>query len=507
MAEAQIDTFGVFISSLGEVLAWPTVGFMLLGMLIGFWVGILPGLGGGTTLALMLPFVFTMPPVTAFAFLLGMHSVTSTTGDITSVLFGVPGEGTSAATVFDGFPLTKQGQAGRALGVVLFSSLVGAVFGALVLALLVPFVQPIVLSFGPPEFFMLALLGLSFVIGLSGRSIVKGLLMAGLGLILATVGQDPGTARLRYTFGQPYLFDGVGLIPVAVGAFAVPSIIEMMALKTSIARVDIGEVRGSFQGIKDTFHYWWLTLRCSAIGVIIGIIPGIGGGAAQFIAYAHAQQTSKRKDLFGRGSIEGLLAAGSVNNSKEGGSLLPTVAFGIPGSSAMAILLGAFIVTGLTPGPKMLTDNLNVTFSMVWTIVIANIIAVAISFLFLKQIALLTFVKGTLLVPFLVFLIAMGAYTTNNDWLDIVTMLAFGALGYAATVWKWPLAPLLLGLVLGETAETNFFLSYSLFGWGWFTRPLVIVLGLVTIVGLLYPYTSAFATHVLVRRGAARRVE
>src|SRR5215207_8396447 len=200
MPEAQVDIWGVFFQAFGQVLEWPTFGWMLAGMLLGFWVGILPGLGGGTALALMLPFVFTMTPIAACAFLLGMYSVVATTGDITSVLFGVPGEGVSAATVFDGYPLTKQGQASRALGIVLFGSLVGAVLGAFSLALMVPIIRPVVLSFGPPEFFMLAVLGLSFIIGLSGKSVAKGLLMAGFGLLLSTVGQDPGTARLRFTF-------------------------------------------------------------------------------------------------------------------------------------------------------------------------------------------------------------------------------------------------------------------------------------------------------------------
>jgi TctA family transporter len=339
---------------------------------------------------------------------------------------------------------------------------------------------------------MLAVLGLSFIIGLSGKSVAKGLLMAGFGLLLSTVGQDPGTARLRYTFGEPYLFDGIGLVPVAVGLFAVPSLLEMMALKVSVSRISLDQVsiRDSFQGVRDTLQNWWLLLRATFIGIVIGLIPGLGGGVAQFVAYAHAQQTSKRKDLFGKGSIEGLLAAGTVNNSKEGAALMPTVAFGIPGSSGMAILLGAFLITGLTPGPKMLTENLNVTFSMVWTIVLANIICVTVCFIFLKQLALLTFIRGSILVPFLLFLIGMGAYTANNEWLDIVLMLVFGAIGIAAQRWNWPVAPLLLGLVLGKTAETNFYLSQSLFGNAWLTRPIVLVLLVVTALGLCWPLIS-----------------
>ena len=501
MADVQVDTLGTFVSSLFQVLQWPTFGFMLIGMFIGFWVGILPGIGGGTTLALMLPFVFTMDPVTAFVFLLGMRAVTNTTGDITSVLFGVPGEGTSAATVFDGYPMTKNGQAGRALGIVLFSSLVGAVFGALFLALSVPFVRPIVLSFGPPEFFMLAVLGLSFVASLSGVSIVKGLMMGGFGMLLATVGQDPGTARLRFTFGEPYLFDGINLVPVAIGLLAVPSIIEMMATKTSIARSGVHDVSGSFEGVKDNLRHWWLNIRCGVIGVFIGVVPGIGGGAAQFVAYAHALQTSRHKEEFGRGSPEGLIAAGSVNNSKEGGDLLPTLAFGIPGSAGMAILLGAFLITGITPGPAMLTTNLHVTFAMVWTIVVANIIVVAFCFLFIRQLAWITFVKGSILVPYLVFLIAVGSYTANNAWGDIIMMMIFGAAGWVAAQWRWPVAPLLLGLVLGDMTERNYFLSYSLYGFSWLGRPLVVGIAIVTILGLAWPLIQ----ERLDRRAAGRR--
>jgi TctA family transporter len=489
MADVQVDIWGVFFQSLGQVVEGGTLVWMLVGMAVGFWVGILPGLGGGTALALMLPFVFTMQPITAFAFLLGMHSVTATTGDITSVLFGVPGEGTSAATVFDGYPLTKQGQASRALGIVLFSSLIGAIFGAFALALMVPIIRPVVMSFGPPELFMLAVLGLSFIIGLSGRSVAKGLLMAGVGLLLSTVGQDVGTARLRFTFGEPYLFDGISLVPVAVGLFAVPSLLEMMVLKASVSRVSLDQVnvRDSFRGIRDTFEHWWLVLRATFIGIACGVVPGIGGGVSQFVAYAHAQQTSKHRELFGKGSIEGLLAAGAVNNAKEGASLMPTVAFGIPGSSSMAILLGAFIITGLTPGPKMLTEHLDVTFGMVWTIVVANIICVAVCFILLKQLALLTFVRGSILVPFLLFLVAMGAYTANNQWLDIVLMLIFGAVGVAAQQWGWPVPPLLLGLVLGKTLETNFYLADQLFGSAWLTRPIVMVLLVLVAIALSWP--------------------
>lgn len=491
----------VFLASLGTVLQWPTVGLLLLGVAIGFVVGILPGLGGAVTLALMLPFIYDMQPIPAFAFLLGMHAVVATTGDITSVLFGIPGEATTVATIFDGHPMAQRGEAGRALGAVLFSSLVGAIIGAFALAISVPIMRPLVLSFGPPEFLMLALLGLTFVVSLSGQNLLRGFLMGALGFAAALVGLDPFAGRPRLILGQLYLWDGLSIIPVVIGMFAIPETLMLMSTRGSIAKVEaVQRITRVADGVVDTIRHWWLTLRCSLIGVFIGIIPGMGGATAQFLAYAHAQQTSKHPEEFGKGSIEGVLAAGSVNNSKEGGSIIPTVAFGVPGSTSTAILLGAFLILGLVPGPDMLTKNLNVTFAMVWIIVLANIVAVIGSLLLLRQLAALTFVKGTLLVPFLLLLITLGAYTTHSDPLDIVVMLVFGAVGWAAVRWDWPRAPFLLAFVLGATVERYLFISHQLYEWAWLGRPIVLVLIALSLAGLLQALRHR---RTMVQRAAA----
>jgi TctA family transporter len=478
----------VFFSSLLEVLAPHTFGVMLLGIAVGLVVGILPGLGGAATLALMLPFVYPMDAISAFAFLLGMHAVTATTGDITAVLFGIPGEATSAATVLDGYPMTRRGEAGRALGAVLFSSFIGALVGAVVLAVSVPVIRPVVLAFGPPEFLMLTVLGLSFIISLAGRDMIKGFIMAAFGFLAAMVGLDPQSSIQRFTFGSLYLWDGINVVPVVVGLFGGAEVLQLMMMRGSIAqRRDDRPIAGVLQGVRDTFEHWWLTLRASAIGVGIGLIPGMGGAVSQFIAYAHAQQTSKHPETFGKGNVEGVLAAGAVNNSREGGNLIPTVAFGIPGSISMAILLSVFLLKGLVPGPAMLTKNLNVTYSMVWIIVLSNLIAVGLSFLFLNRLARISHVKGTLLVPFLLVLTAFGAYTAHNSLSDIVLMLAAMAVGIAAIRWDWPRAPLLLALVLGDIAERYLFLSYSLYEWTWLARPLVVGFAVVTVAGVLWP--------------------
>ncbi|MGH2437408.1 MAG: tripartite tricarboxylate transporter permease, partial [bacterium] len=373
------------LAALVEVLHWDAMSFMLIGIALGFWVGLLPGFGGGTTLALMLPFVYRMEPVQAFAFLLGMHAVTATTGDITSILFGIPGEGTTAATILDGYAMSKKGQAGRALGAALTSSLIGAIIGAAALALAIPIVRPLVLAFGSPELFMLAIMGISFIAALSPggtRGMLRGFLAGCLGLALAAVGPDPQSGHHRYTFGSLYLWDGLDLVPVLVGFFAIPEIINLAVRGTAIAgKAPTGKLGGVLEGVRDTFRHFWLTIRCSLIGTYIGIVPGMGGAVAQWMAYAHATQsakTPKEREGFGQGDVRGVLGPGAANNSKEGGDLIPTVAFGVPGSSSMAILLGGFLLVGLTPGPEMLTRHLNVTLSMVWTIVLANVITVTV---------------------------------------------------------------------------------------------------------------------------------
>ena len=467
---------------------------MLIGIGIGFAVGILPGLGGPTTLALMLPFVFKMTPVEAFAFLLGMAAVTNTTGDITSILFGIPGEPTTASTIVDCHPMAKNGEAGRALGAAIMSSLFGALFGAVVLALAIPIVRPLVLTFGSPEFFMLALLGITFVAALSGEAVLKGLAAGCLGLWFATIGLAPVSAIQRYTFGQLFLWDGIGLVPVTIGFFAIPEVIDLAVQGSSIAKVEVGRLGGVWQGVRDTFTHWLLVLRCSAIGTFVAIIPGMGAATTQWLAYAHAVQSSPNRERFGRGAVEGVLGPGAANNSTLGGSLVTTIAFGVPASVTMAILMGAFLIQGLVPGPSMLMPapkgHLAVTLAMVWTIVVSNVITVAICFLFLRQLVRITEVRGALLIPFILMLIAVGAFAEKNVFEDVMIVLVFGALGWVMNRFGWPRPPLLLGLVLGPLAENKLFLSTDNYGLAWLLRPGVLVLLAVILVGLFWPIVS-----------------
>jgi putative tricarboxylic transport membrane protein len=487
----MLEMFGALFAGLIQVFNWSTFSLMMIGIAVGFVVGILPGLGGPTAMALMLPFIFKMSAVEAFAFLLGMTAVTATTGDITSVLFGVPGEPTTASTIVDGHSMARNGEAGRALGAVLMSSLVGAIFAGVALAVAIPVIRPLVLSCGSPEFFMLALLGITFVASLSGEDQLKGIIAGGIGLMLATIGLDPISGIQRYTFGQLFLWDGIGLVPITIGFYAIPETIELAVLGTSIAQQKVEKIGGVMEGVKDTFRHWWLVIRCSALGTFTAIIPGMGAATTQWLAYAHAVQSSPDKERFGKGDVRGVLGPGAANNSTLGGSLITTIAFGVPASVVMAILLGAFIIQGIVPGPDMLLPppkgKLDLTFSFVWVIIISNFITVAVCFLFLNTLAKVTQVRGSLIIPLILLLIYLGAFAEKNAFQDMIVVLFFGGLGWIMEKLKWPRPPVLLGLVLGPLAENRLFLASDNYGVAWTWRPGVLIIFAVTLVGIFYP--------------------
>jgi putative tricarboxylic transport membrane protein len=487
----MLEMFTALLSGLIQVFNWSTFSLMIIGIAVGFVVGILPGLGGPTAMALMLPFIFKMSAVEAFAFLLGMTAVTATTGDITSVLFGVPGEPTTASTIVDGHAMARNGEAGRALGAVLMSSLVGAIFAAVALAIAIPVIRPLVLSFGSPEFFMLALLGITFVASLSGEDQLKGIIAGGIGLMLATIGLDPISGIQRYTFGQLFLWDGIGLVPITIGFYAIPETIELAVLGTSISQQKVEKLGGVMEGVRDTFRHWSLVIRCSALGTFTAIIPGMGAATTQWLAYAHAVQSSPNKERFGKGDVRGVLGPGAANNSTLGGSLITTIAFGVPASVVMAILLGAFIIQGIVPGPDMLIPppkgKLDLTFSFVWVIIISNMITVAVCFLFLNTLAKVTQVRGSLIIPLILLLIYLGAFAEKNAFQDMIVVLFFGGLGWIMEKLQWPRPPVLLGLVLGPLAENRLFLASDNYGMAWTWRPGVLIIFAVTLVGVLYP--------------------
>lgn len=483
---AVIETF---FEGLALVVQWPSIGYLLLGILFGLWLGAVPGLGGITGLVILLPFTFAMDPVPAFALMLGMFAPVAASDTISSVMLGIPGTAASQATILDGHPLAKQGQATRALGAAYFVSAVGGVLGGIVMALSMPLALPLILSFGTPEFFLLGVLGLTMVGAVSGGAASKGVTAAVIGLLISQVGFPVASDDARYTFELPYLLDGFPIIPVVLGLFGIPEMLELASRNSSISRVDADQMKGGgvIAGLRDAIRHKWLVLRCSMIGIYIGMLPGMGGAIADWVAYGHAVQSAKDKSQFGKGDIRGVIAPESANNAVAGGSLIPTLALGIPGSAGMAILLGALLIQGLTPGREMLTDKLDITFSMVWMLILANVIGAGFLMLWGRQVAKAAFVNGHYIVPAVILFLFMGAWLNQPDLLNWISLLGFGALGFILKKAGWPRPPVVLGFVLGPIMENAFVLSMQSFTFTQAaTRPIAIIIVIIIVVAFYY---------------------
>lgn len=466
--------------------------FLASGVLIGLVLGLLPGVGGTIGLAILLPFTFAMDPFTALAFLLGLSAVTATGDTIPAVLFGVPGTSGAQATILDGLPMTKKGEAGRALSAAYTASLIGGVFGALVLAVAIPVIRPLIMHIGIPELLAMTILGISVVAILSGKAPLRGLAAGGIGIMLAMVGSDQQTGTLRWTFDTIYLWDGLPLIPMTLGLFALPELCDLATRRSSMTNARSStRFEGIFQGAQDTLRNWWLVARCSSLGSAVGAIPGLGSSVVDWFAYGHALRSEKRaNESFGKGDVRGVIAPESANSALQGGALVPTIAFGIPGSTGMAILLGAFVIHGLVPGPDMLGRHLDITYSMVWSVAIANIIGAGLCFLFSGYFARIATLRYTLIIPFILIVMYVGVFKSTQDWNDIIVLLIFGAIGWVMKQLKWPRPPLILGFVLGALVERYFYISLDIYGWTWLTRPAVIVILLLALWGLLRPLMS-----------------
>lgn len=490
---------GLIADSFATLVLDPSLWLVMLAAVpLGMVFGAIPGLGGKLGIVLSIPLVFGMEKVHGCVFLISMHSVVHTGGSIPSILLGIPGTGPDAATVCDGYPMAQRGEGGRALGASLAASAVGGVLGAVFLAALIPVVGPIVLAFGPAEYFFLALLGLTFVGAVSGGDLGKGVLVGALGLMLAFVGSEEQTGVQRFSFGQTFLWDGVDTITAVIGIFAIPECLALAAGESISGnrlsprtRYGFGEL---FEGVKDVGRHWGLTLRTSFIGAVIGLIPGLGGDVASWMCYGHAVQHSKTPERFGHGAVEGVIGPEAANNSKEGGALLPTLFFGIPGSSGMAVMLGALVVLGVQPGPEMAREHLDLVWVLIWTLVIANILA-ALMFLALgRWLALVVHLRAGLLVPFVLLLACVGSFLGGGAWENLFVLIALGALGCGLKRHHWPRAPFVIGLVLGPIMEVSLHQSLTIWGPSFVFRPVALALAAATV-----------ATVVVSIRAAGRR--
>ena len=478
---------------------WQVFSMLLIGTLAGVIIGVTPAIGGLVGCALFLPFMFKMAPEQALPALLAIEAVSYTGGAVTAILLNVPGTGPSAATMLDGFPMTQKGEPGRAMGAAIFSSVLGGVSTVPLALLMIPLVIPFVLIIKTPDMVFLVVLGLAFMAILARGSIIKGLISGGLGLLFAFVGIQAITCVPRFTFGSFYLLDGLGLIPVCLGLFAVAELVDMsVAGRATILSVQVvrGRMSDLFEGVKDVFRHLWLFVRCTLIGYVIGLIPGIGAEAAVFVSYAHAKQSSKNPETFGTGRVEGVIAPESANNSKEAGALLTTLAFGIPGSAGMALVLGGFMMVGIVPGPGLLIDYPELCFTMLLSIVVANLIAGAICFFGAPYLIKVTGVHFHYLFSLIIVLVFLGAFARSESLLAILVALAFGVLGYAMKKFGYSRPAVVLAFILGMLFEENFFHALHMHGPLFFLRPISLILIAITIALL----GSGSITPLLKRR-------
>lgn len=475
-----------------QIVTGPHLFYLAIGVLVGLTVGLLPGLGGISGMALVLPFIYGMDPGSALAMMIGVAAVTTTSDTFPSVLMGIPGSSGSQATVLDGFPMAKKGEAARALGAAFAASLIGGVVGAVVLTFAFVAARPILLAIGFAEQLMLVVFALTLVGMLTGASMLKGLAACGLGLLVGTVGAATATGQYRMTFDQLYLTDGIPLVIIALGLFAVPEIVDVLRRQGAISeRTTLG--RGLFEGVRDVLRNKWLVLRCSALGSVIGAMPGLGGTVIDWLAYGHVVQSSKDKSQFGKGDVRGVIAPESANNAKEGGALVPTLLLGIPGSGTMALLLGGLVLIGVTPGRSMVTTNIDLSYVIIWSIALANILGALICIAVARPIASLTTIRYALIAPFMIVLIFFAAFQATRAWEDLLALVAIGIVGIFMKRFGWSRAALLIGFVLSERLEAAFYRSAQIYGWELFQRPLALFLIALTLVSVYFTLRNRVA--------------
>ncbi len=487
------------LSDAWALILQPVVlGYLVLGVVMGLCIGVFPGLGGIAGLSLLLPFMFGMDPILGLALMVGMVAVVPTSDTFASVLMGIPGSSASQATVLDGFPMAKKGKAARALSAAFASSLFGGLVGATFLTGFILIARPVVLEFRTPELLMITIFGLSMVGILAGRVAIKGLVAAGLGMLIGTIGEGASSGDLRMSsYDFPYLTDGLKLVIVGLGIFAIPEIISLLRKDRAISsEPQLGG--GWLEGVRDWFANIWLSVRCSIIGVIVGVIPGLGGSVVDWIAYGHAVQTTKDKSNFGKGEVRGVIGPESSNNAKEGGGLVPTLLFGIPGSGSMAIFIGAIALLGsgqIEVGPAMLQNNLDITYSIVWLLALANVVGTVICIAASGGIAKLTTIRFVLLAPFLFMIISFAAFQSGQNLMDLVALFGIGLLGILMRRFDWSRPAFLIGFVLSTPAENYANQAVQIassrfrkgFGEGleYIFSPIVIVLLIITVISVV----------------------
>lgn len=479
------------LSALTSIFSPLGILFNAIGVLLGIIFGALPGLNGVVGVALLLPLTYSMAPEYGLIMLSGLYMGATYGGSISAILLNCPGTGEAACTALNGNPMAKKGKAKEALLYSLFASGFGGLFGAIVMLCFTPILAKMALKFGPPELFLVSVMGLAVVGSLMGNSLAKGFFSVAFGLILSIVGMDVTSVNFRFTFNNMYLQSGLSLIPVSVGFFAIAEMLTLLKKKddNEMSTNTFGEVKASFIA-KDISKRWRILLKSSLIGTIIGILPGTGGAIASFISYGEAKRTSREKELFGQGSPDGIIAPESANNAAVGGSFVPLLSLGIPGSATSAIIFGALTVHGMIPGPKLFSEHADTVYALMIGLIVSIALMVIFGLAGTGLFSKVLKVKTKYIVPAVMAFSLLGAYSARNSVFDIAVAIVFGLIGLAFKRASIPVAPAVLGMILGSMAEQNLrqsmviasAKSINLFSFIVF-RPISIVL--IILIGLL----------------------
>jgi len=478
------------------LLSWPNILYSLGGTLVAMCVAVLPGISGATLMAIAIPLTFSWEPLPIMLLFGALVGGATFMGSTTAILFNIPGTGPNAATMLDGFPMAVQGRARTALACSAAASALGSTVGVLALILLIPLIAVVEPHVGPPELLMLSVWGLLSVATVIRTSLLPGLVTAGLGLLVSFVGFDPMTAEARFTLGTLSLQEGLGLIPVFVGVFAIAEVVQLLASgRTTIsgsteARRLAGDTR---EGVLSVFRHFGVFLKSSLIGTGVGVVPGVGGTVAAFIAYGEAARAAGRDGRFGEGDIRGVIAPEAANDAKDGGALLPTLAFGIPASAGTALLLVALQIHGVAPGPELMTSRLDLVFALIWSLFLANWVTSLLGLSVVGPLAALSTVRTARLAPPILLLAAIGAFAYRGRVLDVWIAFGFGVVGYLMRRHGWPRITFIIALVLGPVVELNLNLSLRLHELDrielW-SRPSVLAMAVLIAVTLIIPRAS-----------------